>query len=138
MLRKLLLLSVFCLIGLSAKAQLEEVIHHTFNPEDIPEIHLNLIEEYELLPWAGNQILTETYIELYDASPEILKFLIEEKARYEIVSSIQEGFLLLSSTDQDRAPIQFRGNTCSEFVRTKIYIPDSYQDNGEGLLIRVD
>lgn len=136
MLQKLLVLSLFLVSSTFASGQLEKVIHHTFDPTDFAEIEISLLEEYELLTWSGNQILTETYIELYSASTEILRFFIEEKKRYEILVNTESGSMVLQSSDQVRQPILYRGTECSEFVKTKIYIPDSFTEAGENRLLR--
>ncbi|MCB0705117.1 MAG: hypothetical protein KDC34_07395 [Saprospiraceae bacterium] len=138
MLRKFLLLIPAAFLGYSAHAQLEKVIHQTFDPADLTNITINLEEEYELQSWSGNQILTETFIQLYDASPEILKFFIEEKHRYEITMITEGEGMTLESTDQERNPIQYHGTECYEFVRTKVFVPESYERAGDNQLRRID
>ena len=55
------------------QAQLEKTIHQTFDVSESTAISLQLISDSVLIvPWAGNKILTETKVELYEASPSIM------------------------------------------------------------------
>ena len=78
-LRTILFLTFFFSVLNTGFSQLEKVIHQTFDPGTIQNIKIDLIEGYELLPWSGNQILTETEVELYDAAPHVLDFFHRRK-----------------------------------------------------------
>jgi len=41
------------------------------------------------------------------------------------------GQMSLSSFDPIRDPIRYKGNTCFETVRLRLFIPDSFQKTGE-------
>ena len=133
-------LPFFLIAGLSvpALAQMERVIHQTFEVGKASEIHLDLYGKYSIEPWAGNNILTETKIQVYDAPAHVLDFFVNEKGRYEILDALNEeaGILQLSSRDKRRAGIQYKETTCYEFVELRVFIPDSFSAQSETVLVR--
>ena len=135
--RSALLFSVLILLGQSANAQLSKVLHQTFEIDEVSTISLNLVGEYEIEKWAGNSILTETSIELYDAKPGIFEHFIKE-GRYEIVSDINEGSAALSSKDSERKTIKTKRGDCYEFIKLKIFVPDDFNIDDPKHLIRVE
>lgn len=111
----------------SANAQLKKTIHQTFDLEEINLVQLDLYGEYVIEPWAGNSIMSETKVELYEASPAILKFFLEEKERYKINVVAENGTVHLDSNDKERRTIQYRGTDCFEAVKLKLYVPEEYE-----------
>ena len=93
-----------------ANAQLSKVIHQTFEIDSVENLTIKLVGEYELEKWAGNNILTETKIEIYNTTSGIFKFLIEEKKRYEIVADINGINGTLFSFDSKRPSIKNNKN----------------------------
>jgi len=122
----LLILSLL-LISISAKAQLKKTVHQTFEVGEARNINLDVFGEYEIEAWPGNTIMSETKIELYDASPHILKFFMEEKERYKLrLDGEGEESISLVSIDQERRSIQYKGNECFEQVKVKLYVPEEF------------
>lgn len=122
---KLIPLAMLMLFALTAEAQLQKILHQSFEIEEINSISLDLHGEYELEKWAGNTILTETSIQLYDANPNILKFLIKN-GRYEIESDSEGETFKLESKDKQRRSIKTKEGECFEFVNLKIFIPEDF------------
>lgn len=122
-----------------ASAQLTKVLHQTFEVDSVDKITLSLVGEYEVEKWAGNTILTETKIEIYDASPGIFKFFIEEKGRYDIVAEIDGMTASLFSNDSERKTIKNKENDteCFELIKLKIFVPDDFNIDDPVNLIRV-
>ncbi len=124
-----------------ANAQLTKVLHQTFEIDSVDKITLNLVGEYELEKWAGNNILTETKIEIYDAKPGVFKYLIEEKGRYEIVAEINIDNMTatLFSNDSKRSVIKNRetGKECYEFIKVKIFVPEDFNIDDPVNLVRM-
>jgi len=122
-----LLLLSFLLSSISAHAQLKKTVHQTFEIGDARNINLNVHGEYEIEAWPGNTIMTETKIELYDASPHILKFFMDEKERYKLrLDGEGEENVSLVSIDQERRSIQYKGKECFEQVKLKLYVPEEF------------
>lgn len=118
-------LLLFC--GL-ANAQHEKNIHETFQIDSIDILSLNLSgDNITVETWAGNMILAQTNIKLYDAgSPGILKYFVEQ-GRYELLlSDIENGQADLSSTKQKRAPIVTKNGECREEVTVKLLVPEDF------------
>ena len=123
-----------------ANAQLTKVLHQTFEIDSVEKITLSLVGEYEVEKWAGNTILTETKIEIYDATKGIFKFFIEEKGRYDIVAEIDGMNATIFSNDSERRTIKNKetDKECYEFIRLKIFVPEDFNIDDPINLIRAN
>lgn len=134
--------SFFLLFLLSfsiAQAQLEKVMHQTFEVGNVESIALDLVGEYSVEKWAGNTVMTETKVELYEASPAILNHFVSKDKRYEVIADTLNNQLLLSSLDKERKPIRTKKKNstnedgsietkeCPEIVNMRIFLPDTYE-----------
>ncbi len=122
---KLIPLAMLMLFALTAEAQLQKILHQSFELDEIDHIALDLYGEYDIETWAGNTILTETSVQLYGANPSLLKFLVK-KGRYEIESKGDGGTMSLTSKDKNRTLMKYKGEDCFEFVKLKILIPEDF------------
>jgi hypothetical protein len=122
-----------------ADAQLSKVIHQTFEIDSVDKITVNLVGEFELEKWAGNEILTETKIEIYDATAGIFKYFIEEKGRYDIVAEIDGMSASLFSNDSERRTIKNKetDKECYEFIKVRIFVPDDFNIDDPVNLVRM-
>ena len=118
-----------------SNAQLSKVLHQTFEIDDVDTVSLNLVGEYEIEKWAGNAILTETTIELYDAKPGIFKYFIKE-GRYEIIADVNETSVVLHAKDSERKSIRTKIGECYEFIKLKIFVPDDFNADDPLHLVR--
>ncbi len=118
------------------QGQNEKVIHQAFDLNGIDHLSVDLVGALEIEFWAGDNALSETKIQLYDAPGHVLKFFIEERKRYEILEARNETSLTLSSNDPVRDPIRYRETTCFESVKLRLFIPDSFEKTGEGVYQR--
>lgn len=132
-----LILSAFFFLVISqlANAQLSKVLHQSFEIGDVKTVSLNLVGEYEIEKWAGNTILTETSIEIYDAKPGIFNHFIKE-GRYEIIADVQEATAALTSKDSERKSIRTKKGECYEFIKLKIFVPDDFNIDDPINLVR--
>ena len=122
-------------------AQPKKIIHQTFLVEDHERIEIQLYEDdYELVFWAGNTILTETNITLENGFKYLLAYHVDSLSRYEIVDETQETTLLLKSFDNKRAviAIQYKGDELypNELIETRVYIPDVFMKESEHVYVR--
>ena len=126
-----------CFIQL-AQAQLTKVLHQTFEIDSVDKITLDLYGEFTVEKWAGNTILTETKIEIYDASPGIFKFFIEEKGRYDIIAEIDGMTASIFSNDSERKTIKNKqtDTECFELIKLKILVPEDFNIEDPRNLIR--
>lgn len=128
-LRTALVLSVL-FISLCCFAQHTRVIHQSFEIDSLEMLQLELVGEYEISFWEGNTILTETKIELSDASPNILKYFVK-MGRYDIEMKSQPLSANIKHLDYHRKPIYTQEGQAWENVKLVVYIPDvfSSEDN---------
>jgi hypothetical protein len=125
--RHLLVLFVFVLLpACAAWAQMERTVYQIFPADSARSIRLDLVGQYELIPWAGDNVLAETHIQIWNASPEILDYLIE-KERYTIDTLRTGDAFQLTSKVKDRKTIKNRDRQdCHEVVGLKLFVPDYY------------
>ncbi len=84
---KMFLLSVFLLAQINASAQYRKVIHKTFELADSTiAIEFKISGEVAYQTWSGNVVMTETIIELLDASASIFTQFVKD-GRYEILAT---------------------------------------------------
>jgi hypothetical protein len=118
------LLSVFlCMAGRSA-AQMERTLYQVLEVDSIKTISLDLYGQYSLTAWAGSSMLIETNIQLTNASPAIMNYLIKQ-GRYDFtIDTISETELKIYTKDQNRKKIKTPAGECTEIFITKILVPD--------------
>lgn len=105
---------------------MERTVYQIFPVDSVRTIQLDIVGDYMLIPWAADNLLAETHIQLRDASPEILDYLIE-KGRYAIENGLEGEALTLVSKDKERKTLKNKdGVWCEEVVEVKLFIPDFY------------
>jgi len=130
------LLMSFLFFALNAEAQLQKILHQSFDIEEVNSISLDLYGEYEIEKWAGNTILTETHIQLYDATPSILRFFVEQ-GRYQIEGSASnETSFSMVSKDKVRKSLKTKEGECYEFIKVRILVPEDFTINDQKSLVR--
>ena len=139
---RLLLTAFICLFFATfLSAQPKQIVHQTFLVDDHEKIEVQLYEnDYELVFWAGNTILTETNITLENGFKHLLAYHVDSLSRYEIVDETLETTLLLKSFDNRRAviAIKYKGDELypNELVTTRVYIPDVFVKESEHVFVR--
>ena len=124
---KLITIFLFVLAGTNmANAQMEKTIYQVFEIDSAQSILIDVSGLYEIHAWAGTNILVETNIQIWHASPEILEFLIEQ-GRYDLVAEKLDGSLEVFNKMQDRKPIKTKEGEVTEIARAKFFIPDFYE-----------
>jgi|APTNR8051073442_1049403.scaffolds.fasta_scaffold02523_4 hypothetical protein len=112
-------------------AQLQKVLHRPFETDSAQVIVLDLYGEYQVQPWAGDNILVEMTVKLYQASDGLLKHFIEKEKRYEM-DVVREGEVFkLVSKDKKREPIKTPHGECFETVEMRIFLPDRFDPDGD-------
>ncbi len=141
--KKTVIVILFALLSASyVHAQLEKVLHQSFELNGVNNINLELYGEYEIEKWAGNSILTETSIQIYDATPGIFKHFIEKDNRYGIEADLSDENIQLKSTDGERVAIRRKNKggegykECYEFVKLRIFVPDDFKIVDQTQLVR--
>lgn len=116
------------LLGSPAQAQLKKTLHKVFEvPESANLLVFNIYEgdSYDVIPWAGNTIMTETQVEMAKASRGVFDFFLEE-GRYDFITAPQTDSLIISSKDLLRRVIKLEDVEAVENVHSRIYIPDYF------------
>ncbi|MEO1262257.1 MAG: hypothetical protein AAFZ15_25855 [Bacteroidota bacterium] len=132
-----LLFFFFLFISTSVIAQLEKTIHQTFDLENQKSISIDLISDSTaIILWAGNTILTETKVRLYDASPSILTHFMDKEQRYAIEADTSGQTVLLYSVNKERKPIRTRSGECPEYVNIRVFVPEEFEKQEGNTFIR--
>lgn len=125
-------LMFFCCCSLLAQrisAQMERTVYQVFEVDSIQSVTLDIVgfTYPELHVWAGNSILTEANIQVWDASPEIVNYLIEQ-GRYAFETEKTAGALRVFTKIRKRQDIKMPGmqKKCVEQTTVKVFVPDIY------------
>ena len=132
---KLFLILVTFSWGTTLTAQLKETVHQTFEIDEAQSINLDIAGDYEIVKWAGNTLMSKTYIELSDAKPSILNYYLKE-GRYELEGKASGESFSLVAKDKVRRAIQFKDLTCYEYTNVVIYVPDDFVETSKTSLTR--
>ena len=137
-----LLLSLFLLLIFNniAKAQMERTMYQVFEVDSTQTVHLDVAGEYEVLAWAGNSILVETNVQIWEASREILSHLIKD-GRYDLTTDSTNipnpKEIRIFTKHLDRKPIKrLDGQKCLEIAVTKIFVPDTFAISDDKKLLK--
>jgi hypothetical protein len=123
-----ILLSTFLAFFAAATAvfgQMERTFYQSYEIDSAKSINLDLTPDYDLQAWAGNTILIETHIQLFEASPAILDYFIKH-GRYEIKMDKSPLEVSLRALLPDRKPIRTAHGDCTEVATVKIFVPDTF------------
>lgn len=125
-LRQFFFVWVFVASAFMAQAQMERTIYQVFAVDSTTAINLDLAGLYEVHTWAGNSVLVETNIQIWNASPEILKHLIEN-GRYDVQSdTISAQEITIKTKERNRKPLKFQNVECTEIATAKVLVPDTF------------
>jgi hypothetical protein len=135
--KQYILVGILLFSAFTIFAQLEQTIHQAFELNDKSSVQLDLYGEYTLTPWAGNNILIETKIQLFNSSASIFKHFIEKDKRYLIEADTSSSEKLrLFSHDMKRTTLRTKtGAESTEVVETRIFIPETYLVKDEKNLV---
>lgn len=130
MLRSWILLSLLLLSSTGIFAQMERTMYQVFEVDSAQTVQFEVAGEYQVEEWAGNSILVETTVQLWDANKEILGHLIKE-GRYDLVtdstSDPNPRQVRIYTKHIHRKPLKRRdGEKCLEIAVTKIFVPDTF------------
>lgn len=126
------------LTATSLNAQLKKTLHKTYEvPSQTAKLLLNVYEQdsYDVIPWAGNAIMTETNIKVYYTSKPVFDFLLEQ-GRYEFITQPQSDSLIFTGKDMQRHIIKTEGMESIEKVHIRIFIPDAFEQVAPGHWVR--
>lgn len=133
--RVITMLLLFCWTG-TLSAQLKHTQHQTFQMDSINTVRINLVDPFTVETWAGNQVMTETQVQLYQASESVLKFFLKNE-RYTIVpDSTTTDALALHSKDTERKKIKTKFGECEERITVRIFVPKNFEQQGEQVWAR--
>ncbi|MCB0532237.1 MAG: hypothetical protein H6574_20235 [Lewinellaceae bacterium] len=130
MLNRLLIIGLALSFQIRAAAQMERTVYQVFEVDSAKTVTLDIVgfTYPELHVWAGNSILTEANIQVWEASPEIVNFLIEQ-GRYAFEKEIEGDVLRIFTKIRKREDIKLPGmhTKCVEQTTVKVFIPDIYE-----------
>ncbi len=125
-----LTLILWLFFNVTAQAQMERTMYQVFEVDSAQTVHLEVEGEYNVLPWAGNSILIETNVQIWNASREILAELIKI-GRYDLATDSSAApnpkDVRIFTKNRKREPIKrLDGQKCLEIAVTKIFVPDTF------------
>jgi membrane protease subunit (stomatin/prohibitin family) len=87
---------------------------------------LEIAGDYEIIHWAGNSLLVETRIQIFNANPQILDYLVEQGRYAVLIDTLPDYRLFLRSKETNRKVIKTRLGTCTEFSAVRFFVPDNF------------
>lgn len=126
-----ILLSVLFSLSLGPiQAQMERTMYQVFEVDSAQVVKFEVAGDYSILEWAGNSILVETNVQIWDASREILAELIKI-GRYDLATDSSATpnpkEVRIFTKNLERKPIKrIDGQKCLEIAVTKIFVPDTF------------
>lgn len=123
---RLFFLTLGLLLNTLAYAQMERTMYQVFDVDSVQTVQLDILDMYELHSWAGNSILVETNIQISNASPEILDYLIKN-GRYDVrMDTVAPGQVNIYTKLKDRKTVKTPAGECTELPMAKIFVPDTF------------
>ena len=124
---------ILCLgFGASASAQFSKTVHHTFPAEGISAISIDIAGNVAVESWAGDAVLVQTDIRLFNASKGIFTYLVEQSNRYGVEALVSGQSMAVASTQKQRDPIMTKKGQCTEEINVKVLVPKSFTGSGTG------
>jgi len=120
------------MLASSAHAQFSKTIHNSIEADSASTISVDLAGEVTIEPWAGNTVLVETQIRLYNASKGVFEYFVERAGRYDVLHEMRGSQLYISSKDQERKIIQTKHGQSTEEVYVRVMIPADFDGEGSG------
>lgn len=119
-------------VTISAQAQFSKTVHHTFETDQAKAITIELAGNVTVDTWAGNTVLVQTDIRMYNASKGIFTYFVEQAGRYEVLGSLTGETLNIVSKDPKRDVIVSKIGDCVEEVNVKVLVPKTFAGEGAG------
>ncbi len=127
------LLLIGLLLGVTlGHAQFSKTVHHTFEADAAQTILVQLAGNVTVDRWAGNTVLVQTDIRLYNASKGIFTYFVEQVGRYEVLSSLTGETLNIVSKDPKRDAIVTKNGETVEEINVKVLVPNDFVGEGVG------
>lgn len=122
-------------MSLQTQAQYRKILHQTFEVDSVDQIVIQLIGDLTIETWPGNMVMTESTINIFDASSALVSHMMKT-GRYEAQSERPEESLILtiSSKDKEREEIKVRRKvgdkieerTVYELVDVHVFVPEDF------------
>jgi hypothetical protein len=124
-------LALFLLPAGTLDAQMERTVYQAFEIDSAATITLDLVgfTEVEIKAWAGNTILSEANIQLWEASPEILNYFVEN-GRYKFGFEKKGDDVSITTQVRERKVIKTKlsgPSGCQEISTLRLFVPENYQ-----------
>ena len=125
----------FLFFSIASQAQATKILHQTFSIDSVKTVQYSIKDSVEVVLWAGVNLLAETTIVIENASQNILENNILE-GRYKLLGQKESDSFALTFEQAQRQELRVRGTTCSETVRLRLYVPDDFEKNPDGVWVR--
>lgn len=130
------IIPLLVLLPCVGSAQLKHIQHETFLLDTLDQVHINVVDPFVVEHWAGNRVMTETQVQLYQASENVLEF-FRKQGRYNIQQDTsRKDALVLFSQDTERKPLRTKHGDCEERIKVRIFLPENFTKKSDRIWIR--
>lgn len=130
MIKRIIAVCIGCFYLGQVSAQMERTVYQVFEVDSIQNVSLDIVgfTYPELHVWAGNSIMTEANIQVWEAAPEVVNELIKQ-GRYAFDSEKNGDLLRVFTKVRKREDFKLPGmkTKCVEQTTVKVFIPDIYE-----------
>ncbi len=119
-------------------AQVEKPYFQIFDiPDDAKTIKIETNDSFKIRKWSGTQVMLDMSIRLDGATMDLLAVVIFDN-RYAYESSKQGSNVSIKAKTlrKDLIKLKHSGNLCVEKITTTIYIPNTFELNGNKEFVR--
>ncbi|MDX1667123.1 MAG: hypothetical protein R3350_07835 [Saprospiraceae bacterium] len=118
-------------------AQHRHIQHQTFALNGVERVQLDLTTDYEAVSWEGTVIMTEVKVELYNASPAMMKKFVEGN-RYDLEGNLTGETLNIRSLERKWDFVQTNYGESQEIVQVKIFVPSGWSVEEDIIVPKTD
>ena len=120
-----------------AGAQFAKTIHNTFPTKGVERISIQVVDSLTVERWAGNVILVQTDVRLFNTTDGLFRYLTGEAGRYEVTASREGDALNVLSAVPERKSIETSVGVLEEEIHVKVLLPEDYEGEGVGPYVLV-
>lgn len=119
-----------------AQAQFSKTVHNSFEVDSADVLTLDLRGDVVVEEWAGNTVLVETSVRLYNATKGVFTHFVEKEGRYDVDGELSGATFRVFNTVTDRRAIQTKAGLATEEVTVRVMIPRRFRGEGLGPFTR--
>jgi len=120
--------------------KLNRTFHKTVETDDVEEICAYYEDEnVEIMTWEGNMIMVEIHVVIHNTSEALFNY-FEKSGRYETLTSLDGGSLILKGNKKKQQSVMVKGTKKDSYeeITVKIMVPSEFKEVEKNKWKRMD